>query len=197
MLCAETAAEWENPRISADSGVNAAMASTAMIAKRAGLAVLVLALSGLLYWTWAYPRDRTPGFYLFGSAGDAAVEDWTFANDVPLCTLQVYAGGWRPHSINLNCFATPAGDLYLSCSRCATKYWAGQVGTDSPGRLRLDGVVYPVKVNRVTDPALMDLSWRARLDKLQGFGDDPYNPRPDIDAPQPDHWWTFRVESRS
>ncbi len=173
------------------------MASTAMIAKRAGVAIPVLALLGLLYWTLAYPKDRAPGFYLLGSAGDVSVEDWTFANDVPLCALQVYAGGWRPHSINLNCMATPAGDLYLSCSVCDRKHWAGQVETDSPGRLRLDGVVYPVKLNRVTDPALMDLSWRARLGKLRNFADDPYNPRPDTDARRPDHWWTFRVESRS
>lgn len=173
------------------------MANTATIAKRAGIGILVLALLALLYWTMAYPRDRAPGFYLFGSAGDESVEDWTFANEVPLCTLQVYAGGWRPHAINLNCMATPAGDLYLSCSVCDRKYWASQVGTDSPGRLRLNGVVYPVKVNRVTDQALMDQSWTARVTKLQNFRDDPYNPTPDVDAVRPDHWWTFRVESRS
>ncbi len=173
------------------------MAITASTAKRAGLAVLVLALLALLVWTSAYPRDRTPGFYLFGSTGDASVDDWTFANEVPLCALQIYAGGWRPHAINLNCMATPAGELYLSCSVCESKYWASHVGTDSPGRLRLEGVVYPVKVNRITDPALMDQSWTARIAKLQGFGDDPYNPRPEPDAERPDHWWTFRVESRS
>ena len=173
------------------------MATTATIAKRAGLGFVVLAVLGLLYWTMAYPSDRAPGFYLFGSAGDESVEDWTFANDVPLCALQVYAGGWRPHAINLNCMATPEGNLYLSCSVCDSKYWASQVGVDSPGRLRLDGVVFPVKVNRITNPETMDQSWRARLTKLQRFGDDPYNPRPDVDAPRPDHWWTFQVESRS
>ena len=173
------------------------MANTATIAKRTGLGILVLALLALLYWTTAYPRDRAPGFYLFGSAGDESVEDWTFANEVQLCTLQVYAGGWRPHAINLNCMATPEGDLYLSCSVCDRKYWASHVGTDSPGRLRLDGVVYSVKLNRVMDSALMDQSWTARVTKLQNFRDDPYNPTPDVDAVRPDHWWTFRVESRT
>ena len=173
------------------------MANTATIAKRAGLGILVLALLALLYWTTQYPRDRAPGFYLFGGAGDESVEDWTFANEVPLCTLQVYAGGWRPHAINLNCMATPEGHLYLSCSFCDTKYWASQVRTDSPGRLRLDGVVFPVKVNWVTDPQLMDQSWTARITKLRNFRDDPLNPPPAADAVRPDHWWTFRVESRS
>ncbi|MYA37224.1 MAG: hypothetical protein F4030_00580 [Gammaproteobacteria bacterium] len=174
------------------------MANATTIAKRAGLGILILALLALLYWTTLYPRDRAPGFYLFGSAGDESVENWTFANDVRLCTLQVYAAGWRPHAINLNCMATPEGDLYLSCSVCERKYWASQVGTDSPGRLRLDGVVYPVKVNRVTNQEQMDMSWQARLAKLNSFDDDdPLNPRPDPNAVRPDHWWTFRVESRS
>lgn len=172
------------------------MANTATMAKRAGLGILVLALLALLYWTTAYPRDRAPGFYLLGSAGDESVEDWTFANDVELCTLQVYAG-WRPHAINLNCMAAPDGSLYLSCSVCDRKYWASHVETDEPGRLRLDGVVYPVKVNRVTDEATMDVSWQARVRKLQSFGADPNNPAPPPDAQRPGHWWTFRVESRS
>lgn len=172
------------------------MADTATIAKRTGLGILVLALLALLYWTTAYPRDRAPGFYLLGSAGDEPVEDWSFANDVPLCTLQVYAG-WRPHAINLNCMATPEGDLYLSCSVCERKYWASQVGVNEPGRLRLEGVVYPVKVNRVTDQALLEKAWTSRVNKLQNFGDDPNNPAPPPDAQRPDHWWTFRVESRS
>ncbi len=175
------------------------MASTAARIKLLvlGAAVLGLAVIALLYWTLAYPKDRTPGFYLFGGAGDPSVEDWTFANDVELCALQVYAGGWRPHAINLNCMATPEGDLYLSCSVCDRKYWASHVGADSRGRLRLDGVVYPVKLNRVTDPELMDQSWLARINKLRGFGTDPNNPAPPADAVRPDHWWTFRVESRS
>ena len=172
------------------------MADTATIAKRTGLGILVLALLALLYWTTAYPRDRAPGFYLLGSAGDESVADWSFANDVELCTLQVYAG-WRPHAINLNCMATPEGDLYLSCSVCERKYWASQVGQDESGRLRLNGVVYPVKVNRVTDQSILDQSWDARVGKLQNFGTDPNNPAPPPDAQRPDHWWTFRVESRS
>lgn len=172
------------------------MANTATMAKRAGLGILIVALLALLYWTTAYPRDRAPGFYLLGSAGEESVQDWTFANDVELCTLQVYAG-WRPHAINLNCMAAPDGNLYLSCSVCDRKYWASHVGTDEPGRLRLDGVVFPVKVNRVTDEATMDISWRARVTKLLNFGTDPNNPASPPDAERPGHWWTFRVESRS
>jgi hypothetical protein len=133
---------------------------------------------------------------LFGDAPDGPVDDWSFANDVPLCTLQVYAG-WRPHAINLNCMATPTGELYLSCSVCDTKYWASQVQPNESGRLRLNGIVYPVSINRVTDPAQMDASWAARVKKLQVHGGGPYNPIPPLDAQRNDRWWTFRITSRS
>ncbi len=158
--------------------------------------VVVGALGTVAYMTTVCPCDRTPGLYLFGDAPDGPVDDWSFANDVPLCTLQVYAG-WRPHAINLNCMATPTGELYLSCSVCDTKYWASQVQPNESGRLRLNGIVYPVSINRVTDPAQMDASWTARVKKLQVHGGGPYNPIPPLDAQRNDRWWTFRLTSRS
>ena len=158
--------------------------------------ILVGALAGFLYWTTACPCDRTPGFYLFGDDPQGPVDNWSFANDVPLCTLQIYAG-WRPHAINLNCMATPSGELFLSCSVCESKYWASQVESNEPARLRLNGTVYPVTVNRITDPGTMDRSWRARVNKLQVHGGGPFNPIPPIDAERPGHWWTFQITSRS
>ncbi len=171
------------------------MVITATMLKRTGLGVLVAVLAVLAYWTTVCPCERTPGLYLFGDAGEESVADWTFANDVELCALQIQVG-LRPHAINLNCMATDDGNLYLSCSVCDTKYWASKVETDEPARLRLDGVVYPVKLNRVTDDATMDLSWQARISKLRSIGGYVTNPPP-ADAPRPYRWWTFRVESRS
>ena len=97
--------------------------------------------------------------------------------------------------------ATPDGDLFISCSVGARKYWCPRVGEDHPGRLRLDGVVYPVVLNRELDPTTLDRAWAARLQKLQ-------NPRvqerqpggggpPPVDAERPDNWWSFRVVSRT
>ena len=66
--------------------------------------------------------------------------------------------------------------------------------------MRLDGVVYPVVLNRETNPAILDRAWAARLQKLQnprvlerqpGNGDSP-----PLDVPRPDSWWSFRVVSR-
>jgi len=160
---------------------------------------LLLVLLGGGYWTWTCPCEGVPGFALRGELHEEPVTDWSFANEVDLCQIQIGVG-WRPHSVNLNCMATPSGELFLSCSVAASKYWCPRVGPDHEGRLRLDGVVYPVVLNRVEDPATMDAAWQARLRKLQRpevlarqppGGAEP----PPLDAERPGHWWTFRVES--
>lgn len=156
---------------------------------------LVVALvAGFLIYSAVCPCERTPGGFLFGERESEPVADWSFANDVPLCQLQIWAG-IRPHSINLNCMSTPEGELYLSCSVCTQKYWAARVEEDEPGYMRLNGRVYPVVVNRETDPTAMDRSWSARVNKLQTFGGGASNPVPDPDAQRPDHWWTFKIDS--
>jgi len=123
---------------------------------------------------------------------ETPVTDWRFVNDVPLCQIQIYAGV-IPHAVNLNCMATPEGELFLSCSTCSTKYWASHVGPDEPGRLRLNGQVYPVVLNRVQDEAVLDRAWAARVKKLQVHGGTPYNPVPPPDAMRPQGWWSFQL----
>ena len=158
--------------------------------------VLAAGIVGFIIYSAVCPCERTPGGFLFGAAADGPVEDWSFANEVPLCQLQIFAG-IRPHSINLNCMSTQAGELYLSCSVCEQKYWAARVSKDESAVMRLNGVTYPVFLNRVETPSRMDAAWKARITKLQSFGGGPYNPKPDPNAQRPDHWWTFHVTSRS
>ena len=157
-----------------------------------GATLIVVLVAGFLIYSSVCPCERTPGGFLFGERASAPVDDWTFANDVPLCQLQIW-DGIRPHSINLNCMSTPQGELYLSCSVCTQKYWAARVGPDESGLMRLNGVVYPVVLNRETDTAAMDRAWASRVIKLQTFGGAVVNPIPDPDAVRPDHWWTFKV----
>lgn len=170
------------------------VSTTTIIAVGAGTAFAILLAIGFTLYSSICPCERTPGGFLFGEVVAEPVQDWTFANSVPLCQLQIYAG-IRPHSINLNCMSTAEGELYLSCSTCSQKYWASKVGASKPARMRLDGKVYEVVLNRVTEPARMDSAWRARVAKLQSFGGGPYNPTPAPAAPRPDHWWTFHVQS--
>lgn len=162
-------------------------------------AVALVALGGTSYWALTCPCDGTPGFVLRGEVHEAPVTDWSFANDVTLCQIQISVG-WRPHSVNLNCMATPDGRLFLSCSVGARKYWCPKVGTDEPARLRLDDVVYPVVLNRVTDAATLDAAWAARIRKLQSpevqAVQPPGSSVPSLDAVRPESWWTFEVRSR-
>ena len=164
-----------------------------------GGGLLVLLGVGFLIFSSVCPCAVLPGGYLFGERVDAPVTDWnlTTANQENLCQLQIWAG-IRPHSINLNCMATPEGELFLSCSVCDRKYWASKVGPDESARLRLGELVYAVALNREIDPETMDRSFRARVLKLQHTDlETMVTPRPPLDQKRFDHWWTFRVTSRT
>jgi hypothetical protein len=162
-------------------------------------AVALVVLAGGSYWALTCPCEGTPGFVLLGELHEEAVTDWGFANEVQLCQIQISVG-LRPHSVNLNCMATPEGDLFLSCSAGARKYWCPQVEANHPGRLRLDGVVYPVVLNRVMDPSVLGAAWAARVLKLQKPFVQSVQPGGAVtppDAERPDSWWTFQVRSRA
>jgi len=157
-------------------------------------ALIVVVVGGVGVWTTTCPCNRAPGFMLLGDVQTAPVTDWGFVNDVPLCQIQMYAG-IMPHAVNLNCMATPDGQLYLSCSACETKFWGRHVKDNGHGRLRLNGRVYPVVFTRVTDAAELDRAWAARVKKLQVYGEAPYNPTPPPDAKRPQAWASFRLRS--
>ena len=159
-------------------------------------ALLIVLVGGVAVWTTTCPCNQTPGFMLLGDVQTAPVTDWRFVNDVPLCQIQVYAL-MMPHSVNLNCMATPDGQLFLSCSGCERKFWGRHVHDNDRGRLRLNGRVYPVVFSRVTDPAVLDQAWAARVKKLQVYGGGPYNPVPPPDAKRPTGWSTFQLRSAS
>jgi hypothetical protein len=145
-----------------------------------GIAVLAAAFA---FW-FVCPCARVPGGALSGEVATVPVTDWSFVNGVPLCQLQVNRG--IPWSINLNCMSD-GGALYVSCSRCAGKVWSQAALDDPQGYLRAGAVVYPVTMTRLVDPAALDVAWSARVRKL---GLEP-------DAPRPDHWWSFELESPS
>lgn len=160
-----------------------------------GLGTLVIAAAAAVtVWTVRCPCDTTPGFILLGDVQREPVRDWSFVNDVPLCQIQINTS-WGPHAINLNCMATPEGELFLSCSVCTRKFWARHVGPNTSGRLRLNGRVYPVVINRALETVDLDRAWAARVKKLQVYGGAPPNPVPAPDAKRPDTWWTFRLTS--
>ena len=92
------------------------------------VSVALLGAAGFVVFSNICPCATMPGGYLFGETVQEPVANWndTTANQENLCQLQIWAG-IRPHSINLNCMATPEGELFLSCSVCDRKYWAARV----------------------------------------------------------------------
>lgn len=150
------------------------------------VAIVAAAFAGWLAFSAICPCERTPGGWLFGDVVEEPVTDWRFANDVPLCEIQVYRWGTLPHSITLNCMATADGALYLSCAGCDGKVWSSAALADPRARLRLGERVYPVRLERVEDPEVLDRAWDARARKT-GRGDN---------EPRQAGWWSFRVHSR-
>jgi hypothetical protein len=163
------------------------------IALLAGVLAFV-SCTAFVSWSLTCPCEMSPGGYLFGAGPDGPVTDWSFANDVPLCQIQVSIGV-LPYSINLNCMSTPEGGLYLSCGFCDNKRWSGLVVDEGDIRIRLDEVVYPVTATRVMDPAELDRAWDTRVMKLQVHSSD-VNPAVSVGTARPDRWWSFRLESR-
>ena len=56
-------------------------------------ALVVVAAGAVGVWTTRCPCDTFPGFMLLGDVQREPIRDWTFANDVPICQIQVSAYG--------------------------------------------------------------------------------------------------------
>jgi len=170
--------------------VGEAMSDQAANDKAASLKMLVLAIGAIalmgLVMTFVVrcPCERVPGTVLFGTQVEARISDWSFANEVRLCQIEVQ--GVIPWSVNLNCMADAQGSLYLSCSRCDGKYWSGRALVNPAARIRIGGDLYPVNLSRVEVPSRLDHAWRTRAAKT-GMG---------VDRQRPNHWWSFAVTSR-
>ena len=150
------------------------------------LKIILIALSGLVVAvaisaSFVCPCERIPGGYLLGAVDQSAIEDWSFANDVGLCELEV--SGVLPHSVTLNCMADQ-GELFISCSRCDGKYWSGVALANPDGRIRIGDMIYPVALRKLDDAETLDRAWIARVTKLNQQGE------------RPDHWWSFELTSR-
>ena len=115
-----------------------------------GSAVGVVIVIGAAYWLTQCPCERTPGAWLSGDEVVEAIDDWSFANDEPICYVEV--PGIIPHSITLNCMSAEE-QLYLSCSQCDGKRWSTIAVEEGYGRIRIGESVYPISFTRVMDQA--------------------------------------------
>ena len=95
--------------------------------------ILILAASATVYVN-VCPCVLVPGLWLSGERINSPIEDWSFANEVGLCQVEVRS--WRPHSVNLNCMST-GPDLFISCSPIRLdRYHSGWNGSIAVPRYR-------------------------------------------------------------
>lgn len=128
------------------------------------------------------PCWRIPGDRLTGEEVADAVTDWSFAESIRGCQIEVRPAD--PYSINASCFVD-GGKLFVGCMRCSTKRWPLFVAGDPHARVRLDGRIYPVVATRIHEPEVIYGAWEARWRKYKGGAPEPV----------PDDYWLFRLES--
>ncbi len=153
-----------------------------------GAVVVVVAVVAIGYWLTQCPCERISGAWLQGDEVTTSIDDWTFANDTPICYVEV--PGIIPHSITLNCMSAEER-LYLSCSQCDGKHWSTVALEEGYGRIRIGESVYPISFTRVTNEAELDLAWTARAGKLARLRGRDMSEIP----VRPGHWWSFRLAS--
>ena len=143
-----------------------------------GIVVIAALLMGI------GPFDRLPGARLVGVLVSAPITDWRFVEDAGQCQLETRPH--YPHSVTVNCWHL-AGQLYIGCMNCQGKAWSHYIDQMPIARVKIADRVYPVALERRTDPSEVTLSWAARGRQLGR------------DLPVgsvPPHYWLYRVVSR-
>ena len=90
-----------------------------------------------------------------------APEDWSFAGDYGTAQLETQPA--EPYSVNL-AYTIVDGVLYVNAGGSETQ-WVKNMSADPRVRLRLDGVLYELRAERVTDEdeiAAFSRAWLAQ-----------------------------------
>ena len=122
-----------------------------------------------------------PGGSLSGESAPAPA-DWSFAGDSG--TVQLETRPAEPYSVNL-AYTVMDGALYINAGGTETR-WARHIAADPRVRLRLDGALYELRAERVTDPdeiAAFARAWTSQ----SFFRRDPLGY---------DEVWLYRLEAR-
>ncbi len=93
------------------------------------------------------PFVLLPGGALDGETRPSPA-DWTFAGDYGTCQLETRPED--PYSVNI-AFTVLGGRLYVNAGDTETR-WVNNMGANPLVRLRLDGAIYELRAERVTDP---------------------------------------------
>ena len=94
------------------------------------------------------PFGLLPGGALDGAVR-AAPDDWSFAGDRGTCQLETRPGD--PYSVNI-AYTILDGRLYVNAGDTETR-WVKNMSADPEVRLRVDGTLYELRADRVTQAA--------------------------------------------
>lgn len=151
--------------------------------RRARLAALPLVAVALAATGCLDPSDRRPGFALSGEPAESLPADWSFTDAHGEIAVQVATPYLVPHSVTIWC-ASVDGELYLGARDPETKHWPGWVDDDPEVRLGIEGTLYDVRLEPVSD--------EARLAGVRAAYAVKYAlPPPGPDAP-PIRYWVVR-----
>ena len=102
------------------------------------------------------PVDRRPGLGLVGAPADPMTETWS-ALPAGLSEIEVETRTaiGIPHSVTTVLWRD-GEHLYVPCKACATKQWPKNVLARPEVRLRVQGRIYPMQMQQVTDTAERD-----------------------------------------
>jgi len=154
--------------------------------RRGGLAALVLLAVAIAAAFYLQPSDRRPGFALLGEHAEALPADWSFTDAHPEIAVQVATPYLVPHSVTIWC-ASLDGELYLGARDPESKRWPGWVDANPEVRLGIDGTLYDVRLEPVTEEARLGPLRLAYAAKYQ-------LPPPGPDSP-PIRYWVVRPQS--
>ena len=127
------------------------------------------------------PTLLLPGGQLDGQARPAPT-DWAFVGDYG--TAQLETRPEDPYSVNI-AFTNLEGRLYVNAGGTETQ-WVKNIASNSAVRLRIDGLLYDLRADRVTDAdeiAAFGKAWTSQ----SLFRRDPSDP---------EEVWIYRLVSR-
>lgn len=136
------------------------------------------------------PLGPLAGGRLGGDIHADPVTDWTFVREVETCQLETNPDD--PHSVNTWCTGWN-GHLYVPSSMIlgptdpSERGWVLNVQTDPEVRIRIDGMVYELDAERVTDVVVYDAVLAELEDKYDA---DPAEREEDREI------WLYRMRNR-
>jgi hypothetical protein len=101
------------------------------------------------------PEGVRAGAWLRGAEARELVADWSFTRDAKEAFLETRAW-WGRHSVTVWVVDVDGRLFVANDNRTRPKRWVANLDRDRRARIAIAGRVYPVRAQRVVDPALWD-----------------------------------------